>query len=105
MNNFYFSIKFTCFTKLTMAGFLLCFATCASANVEFSKQSCQKEINEMREIYISILRKIPAMPPLAQLSGGVQRALDQAERSRDSGDFKSCVIDMQRQISIVKPYS
>ena len=84
---------------------LLCHITMASANVEFSRQSCQKEINEMREIYISLLRKIPAMPPLAQLSGGVQRALNQAERSRDSGDFKSCVLDMQRQISIVKPYS
>ena len=70
-----------------------------------SRQECQAEINKMREIYITVLRKIPAMPPLAQLSSGIQRALSNAEMSRDAGDYKSCVVNMQSQISIVQSYA
>ena len=69
------------------------------------RQECQAEINKMREIYITVLRKIPAMPPLAQLSSGIQRALSNAEMSRDAGDYKSCVVNMQSQISIVQSYA
>ncbi len=59
----------------------------------------------MKEIYIIILRKMLAMPPLAQLSSGIQRALNSAEISRDAGDYKSCVANMQSQISIVQSYT
>lgn len=70
-----------------------------------TNQECQAEIKKMREIYIVILRKIPAMPPLAQLSPGIERALNEAEMNRNSGDYRSCVINMQRQISIVERYA
>ncbi len=71
---------------------------------QFARQDCQAEINRMREIYIIILRKIPAMPPLAQLSSGIQRALNDAEMSRDNGDYRSCIVNMQKQIAIVQGY-
>jgi hypothetical protein len=72
---------------------------------QYARQDCQAEINRMREIYIIILRKIPAMPPLAQLSSGIQRALNDAEMSRDNDDYRSCIVNMQRQISIVQGYA
>jgi hypothetical protein len=72
---------------------------------QYARQECQAEINRMREIYIIILRKIPAMPPLAQLSPGIQRALNDAEMSRDNSDYRNCIVNMQRQISIVQGYA
>jgi len=76
-----------------------------NTNGYFDKQSCQGEINRMRDIYIIILRKIPAMPPLAQLSGGIVAALSDGERSRDDGNYDQCVTEMQRQIKIVEAYA
>ena len=75
------------------------------AFAQYTRQDCQSEINRMREIYIVILRKIPAMPPLAQLSQGIQRALNDAESSRDAGNFNQCVEQMRKQIKIVEGYA
>lgn len=75
------------------------------AFADYSRFECQSEINRMREIYIVILRKIPAMPPLAQLSQGIQRALNDAESSRDAGNFNQCVVQMRKQIQIVEGYA
>ena len=72
---------------------------------QYSGQDCQGEINRMRSIYIVILRKIPAMPPLAQLSQGIQRSLNDAESSRDSGNFQQCIVQMRKQIQIVEGYA
>ena len=90
-------------TSITLGLLLLLFSLPALA--QYSRQDCQSEINNMREIYIVILRKIPAMPPLAQLSSGIQRALNDAEASRDAAEYRNCVINMKRQISIVKSYA
>ena len=86
---------------------LILLLVCKSGFVlaDYSRSDCQGEINRMREIYIVILRKIPAMPPLAQLSQGIQRALNDAESSRDSGSFNQCVVQMRKQISIVEGYA
>jgi hypothetical protein len=91
--------------KTSIALGLLLLFTSLPALAQYSRQDCQSEINSMREIYIVILRKIPAMPPLAQLSSGIQRALNEAEASRDATDYRNCVTNMKRQISIVKPYA
>ena len=72
---------------------------------QYSNTDCQGEINRMREIYIVILRKIPAMPPLANLSRGIQGALSDAESSRDAGNFNQCVVQMRKQIQIVQGYA
>jgi hypothetical protein len=75
------------------------------ALAQYSRPDCQSEINRMREIYIIVLRKIPIMPPLAQLSQGIQRALNDAESSRDAGNFNQCVVQMRKQIQIVEGYA
>lgn len=72
---------------------------------QYSNTDCQGEINRMREIYIVILRKIPAMPPLANLSRGIQGALSDAESSRNAGNFNQCVVQMRKQIQIVQGYA
>ena len=45
------------------------------------------------------------MPPLANLSSGIQRALNDAENNRDSGDFKSCIVNLKSQTAIVEKYA
>ena len=75
------------------------------SGAQYSRQECQQEINNMRDVYIIILKKIPAMPPLAQLSFGIQRALNDAEHNRDIGDYRSCIDNMRKQISIVQGYA
>lgn len=76
-----------------------------STFAQYSRTDCQSEINRMREIYIVILRKTAAMPTLAQLSQGIQRALNDAEASRDNGIFNQCVSQMRKQIQIVEGYA
>ena len=71
---------------------------------DYSRYEYQSEINRMREIYIVILRKILAIPPLAQLIQGIQHALNDAESRRDAGNFSHCVVQMRKQIQIVEGY-
>lgn len=87
--------------------FLLLFIlfNCQIASAQYSLQDCQAGINRMREIYIVILRKIPAMPPLAQLSQGIQRSINDAESNRDVGNFNQCVVNLRKQIQIVEGYA
>jgi hypothetical protein len=82
-----------------------CFYASFPVAAQYSSQECQSEINKMREIYIIILRKIPIMPPLAQLSPGIQRAINEAESSRNQGNYRDCITNMQKQISIVQGYA
>jgi hypothetical protein len=89
--------------QLSLLSLLL--ITSKIALAQYSRPDCQSEINRMREIYIIILRKIPIMPPLAQLSQGIQRALNDAESSRDAGNFNQCVVQMRKQIQIVEGYA
>lgn len=70
-----------------------------------TRDDCDTKIREMREIYIVILRKTPAMPPLAKLSPGIQSAINEAEIRMNNGAFEDCVSEMQRQIDIVKGYA
>jgi hypothetical protein len=50
-----------------------------------TRDDCDTKIREMREIYIVILRKTPAMPPLAKLSPGIQSAINEAEIRMNNG--------------------
>ena len=85
--------------------FICIFLNCQIASAQYSLQDCQAGINRMREIYIVILRKIPAMPPLAQLSQGIQRSINDAESKRDVGNFNQCVVNLRKQIQIVEGYA
>jgi hypothetical protein len=91
------------FTRIFLTLILLTNSKLALA--QYSRPDCQSEINRMREIYIVILRKIPAMPPLAQLSQGIVRALNDAESSRDAENYNQCVVQMRKQIQIVEGYA
>lgn len=84
---------------------VLCLCSSVTVIAQDTRQACQAEIDKMRQIYVTILRKIPAMPPLAQLSSGIQTSLNAAETSREVGDFKACVVNMKGQISIVQNYA
>ena len=72
---------------------------------QYSREGCQEQINRLRQIYIVILKKTPGMPPLAQLSPGIRRALDEGERNRDLGNYQACVDETKRNIKIVEGYA
>jgi len=75
------------------------------SHAQYSQKNCQEKINRLREIYIVILKKIPIMPPLAQLSSGIQRALNEGEKNRDAGNYVECVNETERNIKIVEGYA
>ena len=68
-------------------------------------QSCQESINELRRIYIVILKKTPAMPPLAQLASPIKQALRKAEDYRDAGDFDNCINIASKTTQIMQGYA
>ena len=72
---------------------------------QVTKNECQEQIKDLREIFIVILRKTPAMPPLAQLSPGISSALDEGEKNRDLGNYRACVDETKRIIKIVEGYA
>lgn len=95
--------SFKTFCVTAIAVLLVAVSTPVLAN--YTKTDCQNEINNLRRIYIVILKKTPAMPPLAQLGSGIQRALNQAESNKDAGNYKTCVENMKTHISIVEGYA
>lgn len=68
-------------------------------------QNCQESIDELRRIYIVILKKTPAMPPLAQLSSPINQALQRAENYRDMGDHDSCISIASKTSQLMRGYA
>jgi hypothetical protein len=45
------------------------------------------------------------MPPLAQLSAGIIKALDEGVKNLNSGKYQACVDGLTRNIKIVEGYA
>lgn len=72
---------------------------------QYTKSECQQKINNLREIYMVILGKIPLLPPLAQLSSGIQRAINDGEKNKELGSYEACVQETESSIQIVQGYA
>jgi hypothetical protein len=76
-----------------------------NSNAQYSRISCEEQIIKLRKIYIVILNKMVIMPPLAQLSAGIIKALDEGVKNLNSGNYQACVDGLTRNIKIVEGYA
>tara|TARA_B110000977_G_C10644106_1_gene325251 strand:- start:109 stop:276 length:168 start_codon:yes stop_codon:yes gene_type:complete len=51
-----------------------------------------------------MLRKIPVMPPIAQVYKPVRRLYEEAKYARSRGDFKGCIEKTNLALKYSKPY-
>lgn len=66
---------------------------------------CQSNIDRLRSDLIVILKKTPAMPPLAKLYGPLKSILNDAETSKTEGKYRDCVENTERGLKVSKAYA
>jgi len=65
---------------------------------------CKDNLELLRQDLISMLNKIPAMPPIAQIYRPVRDLYDQAKDAANSGDYLTCVSKTELALKYSKPY-
>ena len=68
------------------------------------EEACRANLNMLGQDLISMLRKIPAMPPIAQIYKPVRRLYEEAKYARSRGDFESCITKTNLALKYSKPY-
>ncbi|ESS14810.1 hypothetical protein MOLA814_00374 [Betaproteobacteria bacterium MOLA814] len=66
--------------------------------------ACRSNLNLLGQDLISMLRKIPLMPPIAQVYKPVRRLYEEAKYARSRGDFKGCIEKTNLALKYSKPY-
>lgn len=89
-----------CHIKTTISILLFGFAQCATAQ----NSQCQDNLELLRQDLISMLNKIPAMPPISQIYRPVRDLYDQAKDAASSGDYQTCVSKTELALKYSKPY-
>jgi hypothetical protein len=82
--------------------FLAIFSNCSFANAQSGR--CNDNLELLRQDLISMLKKIPAMPPIAQIYSPVRDLYDQAKDAANRGDYQSCVSKTDLALKHSKPY-
>jgi len=65
---------------------------------------CQENLGLLRQDLISMLNKIPAMPPIAQIYSSVKDLYEQAKNAADRGDYQSCISKTELALKYSRPY-
>ena len=65
---------------------------------------CQDNLELLRQDLISMLNKMPAMPPIAQIYRPVRDLYDQAKDAANTGDYQTCVSKTELALKYSKPY-
>jgi len=78
---------------------------CLACGVSFAQSAqCQENLELLRQDLISMLNKMPAMPPIAQIYRPVRDLYDQAKDAASSGDYQTCVSKTELALKYSKPY-
>ena len=78
------------------------FSACSPAIAQ--EEACRANLNLLGQDLISMLRKIPAMPPITQIYTPVRRLYEEAKYARSRGDFESCIKKTNLALKYSKPY-
>lgn len=62
-----------------------------SHNCIAQSSMCNDKISQLNSDLQSILRKTPAMPPLAQIYSPLRGLYEDAKAARDVGDYQKCI--------------
>ena len=78
---------------------------CLACGASFSQTTqCQNNLELLRQDLISMLNKMPAMPPIAQIYRPVRDLYDQAKDAANNGDYQTCVSKTELALKYSKPY-
>jgi hypothetical protein len=69
-----------------------------------ARYQCDENIESLRQDLLSMLNKIPAMPPITQVYTAARSRYDELKRMQDAGDFYTCATESERVLRITKPY-
>jgi hypothetical protein len=76
-----------------------------TANYIFAQPStCDINLRLLNSDLISMLNKIPAMPPITQIYSPVKKLYDEAKTAKDSGKYSECVNKTDLALKYSKPY-
>ena len=65
---------------------------------------CHENLELLRQDLISMLKKMPAMPPIAQIYRPVRDLYDQSKDAANSGDYQTCISKTELALKYSKPY-
>jgi hypothetical protein len=76
-----------------------------SVNSAFSQSAaCDTNLRLLNSDLISMLNKIPAMPPVAQIYRPVRDLYEEAKVAKDRGNYSECVNKTELALKYSKPY-
>lgn len=76
-----------------------------SVNFAFSQSAaCDTNLRLLNSDLISMLNKIPAMPPVAQIYRPVRDLYEEAKAAKERGNYSECVNKTELALRYSKPY-
>ena len=66
--------------------------------------TCDTNLRLLNSDLISMLNKIPAMPPVAQIYRPVRDLYEEAKAAKDRGNYSECVNKTELALKYSKPY-
>ena len=86
-----------------LGGLILIFSATSSALAQ--SQTCDANLLSLNRDLISMLNKIPAMPPIAQIYRPIRDLYEQAKLAQSRGNYSECVSKTELALKYSKPYS
>lgn len=76
-----------------------------NSSITFAQSStCDNNLQLLNSDLKSMLNKIPAIPPVAQIYRPVRDLYDQAKKARDSGKYSECISKTELALKYSKQY-
>ena len=69
-----------------------------------SYEQCSANIELLRSDLRSMLKKIPAMPPIGEVYRAARERYDVLQKMRGAMDIDSCLVESEKILRITKPY-
>ena len=69
-----------------------------------AKNDCENNIEMLRKDLLSMLNKIPAMPPVAKVYSAAKDRLNDLTNMKNDGKYSECVSESERVLRITRPY-
>lgn len=87
-----------------VAAMVLTMGIASAASAQSAAAVCESNIENIRKDLISMLNKIPAMPPLSQVYTAARERFEDVKSMRDRGQFQECAVEAERVARITRPY-
>jgi hypothetical protein len=68
------------------------------------RADCDNGIELLRNDLLSMLNKIPALPPVVQVYIAAKERFDELNRMKNEGQYTECVSESERVLRITRPY-